>query len=440
MTTDQGQEMKAIAEQIESILGSDRAIAWEDLRDPVRDRWLGSPPVCIVYPKTADEVGEVVKAANRNRWKLLACGAGSKIHWGGIPEGVQVVVSTARLNRLIERAVGDLTVTVEAGMRYADLQNNLASVGQFLALDPVYRQLATLGGIVATGDTGSWRQRYGGVRDQLLGISFVRYDGELAKAGGRVVKNVAGYDLMKLLSGSYGTLGIICQVTFRVYPKSLGSGSVVLTGDAEAIATATQTLRNSALTPTVHDLLSPQLVSGLEMGEGMGLLVRFQSLSDSVEEQSARVLEVGEKLGLNGSAYPESQEADLWRRLREIMAQSDTEGAIACKIGVRPTEAVATLAKVDQILGGSAVGQIHASSGLGSLGFDAENAVEKISQMRQLCQNNGGYLTVRSAPIHIKQQLDIWGYTGNALDIMQKIKQQFDPENIFSPQGFVGGI
>jgi glycolate oxidase FAD binding subunit len=125
------------------------------------------------------------------------------------------------MQQLIEHAVGDLTVTVEAGMQFAHLQAQLAKLGQFLALDPDFPQSATMGGIVATASTGSLRQRYGSVRDQLLGINFVRADGQVASAGGRVVKNVAGYDLMKLFTGAYGTLGAISSVTFRVHPYSI---------------------------------------------------------------------------------------------------------------------------------------------------------------------------------------------------------------------------
>ncbi len=122
---------------------------------------------------------------------------------------------------------------MQAGLKLADLQAFLAPSGQFLPLDPSYADNATIGGIIATADAGTWRQRYGGVRDLILGFSFIRHDGEIAKAGGRVVKNVAGYDMMKLFTGSYGTLGIIDQITLRLYPETANSETLIITGNSD---------------------------------------------------------------------------------------------------------------------------------------------------------------------------------------------------------------
>jgi glycolate oxidase FAD binding subunit len=345
-----------------------------------------------------------------------------------------VAVSTGRLNRLVEHAVGDLTVTAEAGMKFADLQQILATAGQFLPIDPAYPQQATLGGIVATADAGSLRHRYRGVRDLLLGMTFVRSDGKIATAGGRVVKNVAGYDLMKLFSGSYGTLGIISQVTFRVYPLPETSGTVVLTGEAETLAQAVQILLSSALTPTAVDLLSPDLIAKLGLGKGTGLIVRFQSIAESVKQQSARLLEVGEKLGLLADICSENDEHQLWQTLLETIWDSAKNSGVICKIGVRPSEAVKLIDKfpVQDAL-------IHAGSGLGVLRFEAATA-ETLLQIRRGCEAKGGFLTVLAAPVALKQDLDVWGYTGSAIDLMQRIKQQFDPQNILNPNRFLDGI
>ena len=394
----------------------------------------GTSIACTVYPNTQEELAALIACARQNRWRVLPCGSGSKLDWGGLVEGVNIAVSTARLNRLVEHAVGDLTVTAAAGMKFADLQAVLGAAGQFLPIDPAYPQQATLGGIIATADTGSLRHRYRGVRDLLLGITFVRSDGKIAVAGGRVVKNVAGYDLMKLFTGSYGTLGIISQVTFRVYPLPESSGTVILTGEAGALAQAAQILLSSALTPTAVDLLSPDLVTKLGLGKGTGLIVRFQSIAESVQQQSARLLEVGEKLGLQGTKCSEDDEHQLWQRLPETMWDSGTKSAIICKIGIRPSEAVSAINElpVQDAL-------IHAGSGLGVLRFEAATA-QTLLQVRQGCEAKGGFLTVLVAPTDIKQELDVWGYTGSAIDLMRRIKQQFDPENILSPNRFISGI
>ncbi|MBN3959561.1 FAD-binding oxidoreductase [Nostoc sp. NMS8] len=427
-----------------SIVGEENAVClWENIELSQQKRIqqaIASEkfPSCIVYPRTQKQLAAVIAKAHTNNWRVLPCGSGSKLNWGSLAKGIDVVVSAERINQLIEHAVGDLTVTVEAGMKFSDLQALLAKSRQFLALDPTAPESATIGGIVATGDTGSLRQRYGSVRDQLLGITFVRADGEIAKAGGRVVKNVAGYDLMKLLTGSYGTLGFISQLTFRLYPLAEASGTVVLTGKAEAVSQAANILRGSALTPIQADLLSNKLVSSLGLGEGLGLIARFQSISESVKEQSNRVLEVGQKLGLDGVIFADGEEANLWQRLQERIHTSVTESVITCKIGVLPTAAVEILTEVE-------LGLIHISSGLGLLQLESKNQVLKIREQlhssgSNRTQANIGFLTILSAPVAVKEQIDVWGYTGNALPLMRRIKEQFDSKNILSPGRFVGGI
>ncbi|NEP15281.1 MAG: FAD-binding oxidoreductase, partial [Symploca sp. SIO2C1] len=335
------------------------------------------------------------------------CGKGSKLSWGGVGKQVDLILSTERLNRIIDHAVGDLTVTAEAGVRFSDLQELLSENSQFLPLEPAYPQQATLGGIIATANSGSWRQRYGGVRDMLLGISFVRSDGQIAKAGGRVVKNVAGYDLMKLFTGSYGSLGILTQVTFRVYPIPETGNTVVLTGEVEAIASASKTLLASALTPTAVDLLSTQLVKALDIGKGMGLMIRFQSVMEAVKEQSSRILEVGQQLGLTGTLYTDAEELNLWQSLPKRIWESPSPAGITCKIGVLPTAAANTLVELDTLTSSTGLGFIHAGSGLGHLQFDSGVVKpQTIVMMRNHCQAQKGFLTVLEAPTAFKQQLD----------------------------------
>jgi len=435
----------SIAQKLEPIVG-DGICDWESLNPRWREQMAKANNTenllsGVVYPSITQELAHVMSHAHDNSWSVLPCGSGSKLGWGGVSKDIDLVVSTERLNRIIEHAVGDLTVTVEAGVKFTDLQNVLTKTNQFLPLEPAYPQDATIGGIVATADSGSLRHRYGGIRDMLLGLSFIRSDGQIAKAGGRVVKNVAGYDLMKLFTGSYGTLGIITEVTLRVYPVPEASGTVVLTGEAEAIASATKTLLASALSPTAVDLLSTQLVSQLSRGQGIGLIVRFQSVSESVKEQSSRLLEVGQQLGLSGTFYTEADEVKLWQQLPEQIWESTQPPAITCKIGVSPTAAVATLTKLDALTASSALGLIHAGSGLGLLRLDPTvTTPQTILELRRSCQDQSGFLSVLEAPISLKQQLDVWGYNGNALEIMRQIKQQFDPKNLLSPSRFVGGI
>ncbi|WP_416671086.1 FAD-binding oxidoreductase [Egbenema bharatensis] len=437
--------MPPIAQTLESRLNPDAICPWDAVTPELRSQLSQavvphSPIEGIVYPQTEAELAEVIACARSNRWRLLICGSGSKLHWGGLAEGIQLVVSTARLDRLIEHAAGDMTMTAEAGMKLADLQNILAKSGQFLAIDPAYPESATLGGIVATADTGTLRQRYGGIRDLLIGLSIVRTDGKVAKAGGRVVKNVAGYDLMKLFTGSYGTLGVISQVTFRVYPLPPASRSVVLTGEAEKIAQVTATLLASGLSPSAIELLAPVTTAALDRGEGMGLAVRFQGIEVSVEKQADYVLQMGQALMLEAGVLKEQDEAALWQQLQEQMGTRPKEVEITCKIGVLPSNAVGMLEQVSTLAPLLMTGMIHAASGLGLLRFRSTLPSDVLNQMRDRCQVQGGFLTIREAPVAFKQSIDVWGYPGNAMELMRGIKHQFDPEKLFSPGRFVGGI
>ena len=265
----------------------------------------------VAMPTAAIELAELVASSHRDRAPLVVAGNSSKLDWGGIVVGAKSVVSTQKLDRLIAHAVGDLTVTVEAGVKFAQIQEILATAGQFLPLDPVYPDRATIGGIIATANTGSLRHRYGGVRDLLLGISFVRADGKIAKAGGRVVKNVAGYDMMKLFTGSYGTLGILTEVTLRVYPQPTNTGTVIITGAIDSLATAAKILLASTLTPIAVDVVSTALSQHLELSNTPSLVVKFATIPASIAEQSAQLLDIAKGLGLKAGIWQGTQAENL---------------------------------------------------------------------------------------------------------------------------------
>ena len=388
-----------------------------------------------VFPDTVETLASVVEEANANKWQLLPCGNGSKLDWGGLTDNIQLVVSTQKCDRIIEHAVGDLTVTVEAGVSLADLQATLAATNQFLPIDPAYPQQATIGGIVATADTGSLRNRYGGIRDLVLGLSFVRADGKIAKAGGRVVKNVAGYDLMKLFTGSYGTLGIITQVTFRTYPLPQASQTILVTGEGEKIHKLIQSLRNSGLTPVAADVVSASVMKQLSVGQNIGLLVRFQTIPESITEQSTQLKSMMQPLGLEGIEYVDEDEEKLWEQLSETIRIPHFTTAIICKLGLLPTQAVSLLNQLNNDI----LGRIYIGSGLGELQFLNED-MEMVKKLRSHCETNQGFLTILTAPKSVKHKIEPWGYTGNTINLMKTIKQKFDPNQIFKPNSYINKI
>lgn len=392
-------------------------------------------PQCRVMPETAADLAKVIELAALHRWRILPTGQSSKLSWGGLGGGAEILLSTARLNRVIEHAVGDFTITVEAGLRFSELKERLAAAGQFLAIDPLYADQATIGGIVATADTGAYRQRYGGVRDRVIGIEFVRYDGQIVKAGGRVVKNVAGYDLMKLLTGSYGTLGVITALTLRLYPRPLQSRTVLLRGAAADIAAAVQQVRQSGLTPAALDLL---LVTPTDQARPLVLATRLQGIIAGVAEQTQRLEVIAKPLALAWEELDGAADEQFWHQLSaRLQGVKDT---VLCKVGMQPTEMVSFLAQVQQAIGElDGMARLHAGSGLGLLLLSVDRAGQ-VLPLRSRCTAAAGFLTVLEAPHDLKQKLDVWGYNGSALATMRSLKDHFDPQRLLSPGRFVGGL
>ena len=384
-------------------------------------------PLPIGMPNSAIELAELVAIANRTKSPLIVTGNSSKLDWGGMVKDANSIISTGKLDRLIAHAVGDLTVTIEAGMKFSRLQEILATAGQFLPLDPAYPNISTIGGIIATANTGSLRHRYGGVRDLLLGISFVRADGKIAKAGGRVVKNVAGYDMMKLFTGSYGTLGILTELTLRVYPLPANSGTVILTGAVEGLTKAAKILLASTLTPISVDVLSTAFSQQLEMSNTPSLVVKFATIPASIAEQSEQLLAIGKGLGLKGGIWQSMQEERLWSGIQTGVWG---DAAIGCKVGVRSTAAVPTIELLDRLSENTSKAVIHLSSGIGACTLKDSS---QIKSLRTHAESAGGFLSVLQAPVDVKEKIDVWGYRGNAVPLMREIKQQFDPVGILNP-------
>jgi glycolate oxidase FAD binding subunit len=422
-------ELKAEFEAIAEILPYEQSGLEIDYTTDSPDHKIG----WVIYPHTQDQLSRAIALAHAHKVQILICGNGSKLNWGGLVNltSPTVIISTVRLNKLIEHAVGDLTVTCEAGIKFTDLQEILARSGQFLAIDPAYPAIATMGGILATASTGSLRQRYGGVRDICLGVSFVRADGKLVKAGGRVVKNVAGYDLMKLLTGSFGSLGVISQVTFRVYPLPESDRTILLTGNPKDIATAQNQILTSALTPIAIDIVSDNLISGQELG----LMVRFAGISQGVEEQTKRLLSLAQQVNLKAELLPTT----IWQDLQNLICDRSNHHQVICKIGILPAQAVSTLLAIQKLEINPYL-QIHASSGLGTLRCDFDNLesfLPCLLKVRELANATGGFLTILAAPMELKQHMDVWGYTGNAIAVIKALKYQFDPNNLLNPSRFL---
>ncbi|MDX2273319.1 MAG: FAD-binding oxidoreductase [Cyanobacteriota bacterium] len=395
-------------------------LTWQKVLQSMLSNPLASPPLLI--PETPVALAEMVSYAAERQWRLLPAGQGSKLTWGSVIPEVDAVVSTQKLNRLLAHAASDLTATVQAGLKLVDLQATLAGSGQFWPVDPLFPDQATVGGILATGDAGSWRQRYGGIRDLVLGVTFVRADGQSVKAGGRVVKNVAGYDLMKLLTGSHGTLGMVTEMHLRLYPLPACRQYLLMQGSAEdlpCLAELVHQVMAAGLYPTTLDgLVEPAWGS-----QPLGVLLEWHGSQGAVTEQVEQVQQWGSQQGLTADLFLPADPLieDLYRGF------SDSQ-AILLKLAVPPQQAMSTLAAIQQTCPQSRV-QIHLGSGLGRCQLPvAGTTAAEIEQLRGMVEATGGFLTVLQAPLALKLQVEVWGYRGNALALMQQVRQQFDPQ------------
>ncbi|MFN3360692.1 MAG: FAD-binding oxidoreductase [Pseudanabaenaceae cyanobacterium] len=360
-----------------------------------------------VTPPTQAQMAAVVKLCHDRAWKIAIVGQGSKLHWRNPLAGADLVLSTAKLDRLVDHSQGDLTITVEAGYRFAALQSFLTQYQQCLGIDPPYREQCSIGGVVATGESGSWRHRYNSVRDQILGIKFIRSDGEIVKAGGRVVKNVAGYDLMKLLTGSYGTLGLITEVTFRLYPLPTPRVFYLCQGSAEAMQKLRSLLLRSAITPLSLDLYSPYLLQQLGYQPQWGIGIELAGVA--IEFASNLLRDIAQNCGVT----PQVVEGDFNRSVAHLL---ETPGR--CKVGVPSAQALEIFAPIADRY----PLQIHLGSGLGVLKGD--DTWDRQYWQQELAKG-GGFLSTYNSPM-LSPPLQ---------DLMTKIKQQFDPLHLFNPAG-----
>jgi glycolate oxidase FAD binding subunit len=404
----------------------------------------GVPAALVARPASLEEAGQVLAAAAADGLAVAFAGGGSKLGLGNPPHRLDLVVSSARLDRVLEHAAGDLVVRAQAGVRLADLQAELAPAGQWLALDPP-EPGATLGGVVAANATGPRRLRYGTVRDLIIGITVVLADGTVARAGGKVVKNVAGYDLAKLFCGSLGTLGLVAEVTFRLHPRPAAAAVVILQAESpDQAGEAVRRLRRTFLEPSAIELTVD------EGGWPGRLTVVFEGIRPGVEAQAASAAGLLGQVGEARVAGPGETDAAL----AQLGARPFEKAEFALKAGFPPAELPGVLA--DLGVGGrprwGGPVSVHAGTGVawlasghrdGDLPADSPELpllAQMIADTRERLAARGGSLVVVKAPPHLKRAVDAWGPPGDDLGLMRRVKERFDPDRRLAPGRFVGGI
>jgi glycolate oxidase FAD binding subunit len=375
-------------------------------------------------PTTFEEAGAALAAASDEGYAVRIRGGGTKLGWGNaVVADHQVQLRTTGLSQILEHNVGDLTAVVEAGASMDRLQRTLAAEGQMLALDPplgVGIAGATIGGVIATADSGPLRHRYGGARDLVLGITVALSDGTIARAGGKVIKNVAGYDLGKLFTGSFGTLGLILSVSVRLHPlPTVTATALGASSDPEAVSAAAQALAGA---PLELDSLDVSW-----RGEFGAILAR--AAGAEAERRAGRVAEMLRARGLEHVELVQDDQP-VWARQRA--GQRSSHQAIV-KIAARPHELGSVLSAVNRS-DGTLVGR--AALGISFVEIDPQAIAELCDALP-----SGAITVLLDLPRQYQGWFDPWSVgEGPALELMRRVKGRFDPAGACNPGVFVGRI
>jgi glycolate oxidase FAD binding subunit len=380
-------------------------------------------PVCS--PQSTEEIAAITRHADQSGLGIEIVGAGTKRSWGN-PVEAAILLDTTRLNRVLEHPWQDLTCTVQAGCTWDAMQQTLARHNQFVALDPLWPSTATVGGIVATNDSGALRHRYGSLRDLIIGMTIVLADGTIAKTGGKVVKNVAGYDLHKLMTGAFGTLGVIAEVTFRLHPLPLHTQNFTVSApQAAQLAALMAAIRNSHL-----------LTQALQLrGDPHGFHLDIQLNAHPTANHPALLKAMVNDAGLELSDAGE----EVWHAREEICGQTDK---MIIKASMLPDRVTACAQEVEEKDGHS----VTQSLGVMYAALPGTNDMQY-----RLAEEFRYHVGLDLGTTHVVNQTpaasgcERWAYiaegeTPNSLPLMQSLKHQFDPNRTLNPNRFLGGI
>jgi len=435
--------MPALETALRGIVGADHLLsgpaAWSV--DGLGPRWVAAPG-------TEEEVSRLLGLAAAERLAVIPVGGRTKLGWGNPPRGADLVIDLRRLDRVVEYEPDDLTVTLEAGVRLGALARVLEGHGQFVPLDPPLAPRATVGGIIATDASGPWRHRYGTVRDLLLGLTTVAADGTVTKGGGRVVKNVSGYDMPKLHVGALGSLGIVTAATLRVHPRPGAEGAWVFgMASAEVLLEAALRLLDSPLVLDRLELVNGPTLSRLEVDcpHPVGLAVGIGSVPEAVRAQGETVRAVCREAGGALLGLPAARAAAFWAGVSDATLPGPPEGSLTLRVGLLGTD----LARGFRLLEAAARERglalaVTATLGVGTLRarLVGEGLADErlVTRLREAVAGLGGVLVVEHAPSALKPRLDVWGDVGPAFPLVRRLKAEFDPLGLLNPGRFVGGL
>jgi len=399
----------------------------EPIPDPVANRAHGSMADAeLLEPESGIDVAAALRRAADARRSVLIRGAGTKLDWGRPAARVDAVLDMRGLNRLRSHEHGDMTATVEAGATLADTNRALARHGQWLPLDPPHADAATIGGILATNDSGPLRHRYGTPRDLLIGVELATTDGVLAKAGGRVVKNVAGYDLGKLITGSFGSLAAIVSATFKLSPIPAASKTLRLdVADARALAAIVRAVMASQLEPIAFEISSfVSVIASDAASSAFRVLLQFASLPAVVDAQIERAATLVRAAAIQVAIVDGGAELALWRD-HALAMWRERVGAI-----VRASWLPASIEAVTAAAGGELAGRAAVGAGGIRVAGDTDAQIRTIERLRA-SRDIGNVVIVRGSSA-LKQRVYVWPPHGDRQPIFDALKRALDPHNVLN--------
>jgi glycolate oxidase FAD binding subunit len=410
---------------------------------------LGNNGHVVVYPKSEEEIAEVLRYANNNGKKISIIGRGTKRGYGGQIETADILLSLIDYTGIVEHAVGDMTVTVKSGTRFMELQSYLGKHNQKVSLDPPFAEYATIGGVTAANESGPKRLGYGSARDAVIGLRVVYPDGTIIRTGGKVVKNVAGYDMNKLFIGSMGTLGVISEVTLKLRPMPKYESLMLLSfpeGNFDAIRTFVITILDSTIEPTSLELLSPSVAKRLTGQHSYTLAMSFEDVDSSVRYQEEFVRNI-QPDKTNLSIFHQQEAKEFWENLSTTRpATSENEHIEATlKIGVVNLDVINVIRECQLIQDVNNVSiESHGGLGHGLCQVDikgtSEDIIVVINQLREFTIGLGGYLIVKHLPFSLRQKISVWGEKPAHFFLLEGIKAKNDPNRVLNYKRFVGGI
>ncbi|WP_224771235.1 FAD-binding oxidoreductase [Metabacillus idriensis] len=411
---------------------------------------LGNNGEMTVFPTTEEEITQVLKFADQNGKKVSIIGGGTKRGFGGLTEYADIQLSLAHYTGITEHIPGDMTVTVKAGTTFKELQDYLAKHRQKVSLDPAWPEYSTIGGIIASNESGPKRLGYGSSRDSVIGLRIVYPDGQVIRSGGKVVKNVAGYDMNKLFIGSMGTLGVVTEITLKLRPIPKYESLILLSFPIELqeeMSLFVINLLDSMMEPIALELLTPALSKRLTNKEMYTLAISFEDFEPSVRYQEEFVKSIVPE-GTLFSLLPQAEAELFWDAFYKtapsgVRSKPGSVTEAALKIGVKNLDVFQI---VKECAGMHKSVSIEAHGGLGHglcqviLRGSSNDVMNAIECIQEITAQLGGYTIIKHLPYALRHKTEVWGEKPSYFFLIQGIKSAIDPKSVLNYKRYLGGI